>query len=122
LILMVVLGAVTAEPGAAQSPDVSGSWHLSVTTDRGVTRPSVTLEQDGAELRGHYVSDALGEHEVSGSIEGSRVTWSLTASVQDRPVPVVYEGTLADDGSISGTIDIGGGILTGTFTATRSGG
>lgn len=117
-----VLGALSTGSAAAQTPDVAGTWILTVTTDQGVTRPSVTLVQDGEALRGDYSSDTLGEHEVSGSVTASEVTWSLTAGTAGRSFPVVYRGTLAEDGTISGTIDIAAGLMTGSFTAVRSGG
>ena len=100
--------------------DVSGNWTLSVTTDNGVTTPSMTLEQSGETLTGHYASDALGETDVRGSVEGVQVTIRFSAELQGNTIPVMYRGTVGDDGRMSGTIDIADGMLTGTFTATRS--
>jgi hypothetical protein len=52
-------------------------------------------------------------------VEGETVTWSFSANLQGQDVSVEYRGTLGDDGTLTGTIDIGGGAVTGTFTATR---
>ena len=109
-----------AGPVSAQTVDVAGTWTLEVTTDQGVTTPSFTLEQEGEGLTGHYSSEALGETDLTGTVSGSQVTISFTASVQGQSIPVVYRGTVDEDGQMSGTIDLAGGALTGTFTASRS--
>ena len=108
--------------GAAQTADVAGKWNLTVTTDQGTTNPTFTLEQDGETLMGRYSSEALGEADLTGTVNGASVRISLEGSIQGQPVPVVYSGTLNDDGTMSGTIDVAGGALTGTFTATREDG
>ena len=120
--LFAIAVAATVAPAVAQTADVSGTWNLEVTTAQGVTTPSFTIEQDGENLTGHYSSEALGEVDFTGTVEGSTVTISFEASLQGQTIPVVYEGTVGEDGTMSGTIDIAAGALTGTFTATRAGG
>lgn len=117
--LVVVALALGTAPAAAQV-DLAGTWMMTVNTDTGVTNPSMTLEQDGSALTGSYSSEALGESDVSGTIDGSDFTISFSASAQGQSIPVVYRGTMNDDGTISGRIDIADGMLTGTFTATRN--
>ena len=107
-------------PASAQTLDVAGTWNLEVTTDQGVTTPSFTLEQEGESLTGHYSSDALGETDLTGTVSGSEVTISLNADFQGQSIPVLYRGTVDEDGKMSGTIDLAGGALTGTFTAVRA--
>lgn len=120
-IAAVALMALAGRPGVALAQaDVSGTWSLSVTTDNGVTTPSLTLEQNGNALTGHYSSDTLGEQDVSGTVDGNAVTIRFSASLQGQSIPVLYQGTLGDDGRLTGTIDIADGMLSGTFSATRS--
>ena len=57
-----------AEHAAAQTADVAGTWTFRVTTDQSVTTPTVTLEQNGETLTGHYSSETLGEQEVEGTV------------------------------------------------------
>lgn len=116
--LFMVVGLLWAAPASAQV-DVSGTWQLAVTTDQGVTHPTVTFRQEGADLTGDYSSEALGQNRVSGTVDGTSVTWSFSASLQGQDIPVRYRGTLQDDGTISGSIDIAGGMLTGSFVGTR---
>jgi hypothetical protein len=106
----------------AMTADVAGAWTLEVETDQGVTTPSWVLEQDGTSLTGSYSSAALGENRIRGSVDGSDVRIAFTATIQGQGFPVVYEGTLDDDGLIRGTIDIAGGMMQGRFTATRTDG
>jgi hypothetical protein len=91
---------------------------LTVETDAGTTTPSVVLEQDGADLTGHYSSETLGEADVTGSVTGNEVRFSFSASAQGFDLDVSYTGMLQDDGALSGQISLGdaGG---GTFTGKR---
>jgi len=121
LLVVLSMALTVATPSALHAQvDVSGAWTLSVTTDNGITSPSLTLEQDGTELTGHYSSAALGETGVRGRVDGSQVTIRFSAELQGNSIGVMYRGTVAEDGTMSGTIDIADGMLTGTFTATRS--
>lgn len=116
-IVIALAGAVEA---SAQAVGLSGDWIFSVTTETGVTKPEVTLAQDGATLSGRYSSDALGQSSISGRVTGSEMTFSFSADLQGQLAPVVYTGTINQDGTISGTMDIAGGLVMGTFTATRA--
>jgi len=100
---------------------MTGDWTLEVSTDNGVTMPELTLEQDGMKLTGHYVSEALGANEVTGTVDGNNVTVSFMASLEGvGEASVLYIGTVDDEGVWSGTIDILDGQLTGTFTAKKN--
>lgn len=120
IVLLLGLLSGMAAPGTAQAQaDVAGTWTFSVSTDNGVTTPSMTLEQDGSALTGRYSSNALGEQDVTGTVDGKAVTISFDVSLQGQSVGVVYRGMLGDDGRWTGTIDIADGMLVGSFTATR---
>lgn len=117
-IVIALAGAVEA---SAQTANVAGAWTFTVTTgEAGTTTPSVTLEQDGETLTGHYSSENLGEANLSGSVSGSEITFTFSADAGGQLVDVTYTGTIDEDGEISGTMDIAGGLVTGTFTAVRS--
>ena len=84
----------------------------------GTTTPSVTLEQNGTELTGHYSSDTLGEADVTGTVDGDSVAFSFGAAAGGYEIDVTYTGTLQADGTLSGTMSLGG-FGDGTFTGTR---
>lgn len=121
IALWALLITLAVSPGAAEAQtDLSGTWQMAVNTDNGLTNPTMTLSQEGSTLTGSYSSEALGESDVRGSVDGNNVTITFTASLQGQSIPVVYSGTIGEDGGLSGTLDIADGMLTGTFTATRS--
>jgi len=114
-----VLGLVLLAVPVSAQVDVTGTWSMSVSTDQGITNPTMTLQQDGETISGTYSSEALGESSVSGSVSGSDVTISFSADVQGQSIPVTYRGTIDDSGAMAGSLDIADGMLTGTFTAKR---
>ena len=119
-IVIAIAGAVEA---GAQTAEVDGTWTFTVTTDvTGITYPVVRLEQDGETLTGRYSSDALGQAPLSGRVRGSEITFTFSADAQGQLVDVTYSGTVDEDGKISGTMDLAGGFVTGTFSAVRSDG
>jgi hypothetical protein len=117
---VATLFALAAADVSAQTVDVAGAWAMEVTTETGTTTPSMTLVQDGTRLTGQYSSETLGEAEITGTVEGSRVTLAFSASLQGQEVPVAYAATVDANGVMTGTIDIAGGLATGTFTARRA--
>ncbi len=117
LSAVAIMFAVTS-PSNAQT-NMAGSWALEVSTTQGTTTPELTLAQEGMKLTGSYSSGTLGKNEVSGTVDGSNVTISFEANLQGQSAPVVYKGTVDGEGVWSGTIDIAGGLLTGTFKGTK---
>ena len=114
---IVIMFAVVAQSSA--QTNMTGSWALEVSSDQGITTPALTLVQEGMKLTGHYSSDTLGENDITGMVDGSNVTISFDADLQGQSAPVIYKGTVDEEGVWSGTLDIAGGMLTGTFKAEK---
>ena len=114
---IAIVFAVVAQSSA--QTNMTGSWILEVSSDQGITMPELTLVQEGMKLTGHYSSDALGENDITGMVDGNNVTVSFEADLQGQSAPVSYKGTVDEEGVWSGTLDIAGGLLTGTFTAKK---
>ena len=120
LATAIVIASMATVEADAQTADVAGEWTFTVTTaESGVTTPSVTLEQDGETLTGHYSSENLGEADLTGTVSGSEFTFAFSADVLGQLVDVVYTGTLDENGELSGTMDIAA-FISGTFTAVRT--
>lgn len=118
-VAMVALVLGVAGSASAQTAEVAGEWALTVETEAGgTTNPSVTLEQNGSELTGHYSSDTLGEADVTGTVEGDSVTFSFGADAGGFELTVTYTGTLQADGTLSGTMSLGE-LGDGTFTGKK---
>jgi hypothetical protein len=103
----------------AAKVDVTGKWQFTVQTDAGTGTPTVTLKQDGEKLTGHYSSETLGEADLTGTVKGADIKFSFNANLQGQAVPVTYAGTVDGKDSMKGTLDLAGGMATGTFTAKR---
>ena len=114
---IAIMFAVVAQSSA--QTNMTGSWILEVSSDQGITMPELTLVQEGMKLTGHYSSDALGENDITGMVDGNNVMVSFEADLQGQSAPVSYKGTVDEEGVWSGTLDIAGGFLTGTFTAKK---
>ena len=115
---IAIMLAVVAQSSA--QTNMTGAWTLEVSSDQGITMPELTLVQEGMKLTGHYSSDALGENDITGMVNGSTITISFDAELQGQSAPVTYTGTVDEEGVWSGTLDIAGGLLTGTFKANKN--
>ena len=114
---IAIMFAVVAQSSA--QTNMTGSWILEVSSDQGITMPELTLVQEGMKVTGHYSSDALGENDITGMVDGNNVMVSFEADLQGQSAPVSYTGTVNEEGIWSGTLDIAGGLLTGTFKAKK---
>ena len=118
LVTAIAIMLTVMAQSSAQT-NMTGAWILEVSSDQGITMPELTLVQEGMKLTGHYSSDALGENDITGMVDGGNVTVSFEADLQGQSAPVSYKGTVDEEGVWSGTLDIAGGFLTGTFTAKK---
>lgn len=114
---MAIMFAVTSQSSA--QTNMAGTWALEVSTDQGVSTPEVTITQDGNKLAGSYTSDTLGKADITGTVDGNNVTISFEASMQGQSASVVYAGTVDADGVWSGTLDLAGGMMTGSFKGKK---
>ncbi len=113
LLLLALLSA-----GAAFAVDFSGAWDAEVELDAGSGVASFVFRQAGTKLTGTY-SGMLGEAKVTGSVEGTRVTWSFeSAAGGGDKMKVTYTGRLSEDGTIQGECTYGN-LGKGTFKASR---
>jgi hypothetical protein len=111
--------AVSFAPLRAQEKplDVSGAWALTVETGQGTGTPSVTFKQDGETLTGTYSSQVFGEQKVTGTIKGSAITFSFSATVEGTSFVVTFTGTVETD-AMKGKVTLGD-AAEGTFTGKK---
>ena len=96
--------------------DVSGTWSLSVETQRGTATPTVTLKQAGERITGSY-KGRLGDSTLEGTIKGNEIRFAVKLKFQDQEVTITYSGTVEKD-SMKGTAQFGD-RGSGPWTATR---
>jgi hypothetical protein len=117
--MLVCLGALAiALPGAAQTPDIAGTWTVNATVDSGALPPStLTLAREGARLVG-TLSGQQGDMRVEAGLKENAVTIWFTVPTQNGPTAITMVGTLEGD-VIKGSADLGGGSQA-AWTATRT--
>jgi hypothetical protein len=106
------------EPAKSGNSDVSGMWNASLQLDTITATPTFTLKQDGTKLTGEYVSQQYGKFPLTGEVTGTAVTFTVAMNIEGNALSAVYSGVLQADGSMKGTVDIGG-AMGGSFSATR---
>lgn len=96
--------------------DLTGVWNVEVDIAGNTGNPTITLKQDGNALTGSY-KGLLGEAQLKGTVDGTKVRWEFAADYDGNKFNVVYTGVVEND-VIKGKIDFGG-QAEGTFTAKR---
>lgn len=103
---------------AAGSSDVSGTWNASLQLDTITATPTFTLKQEGTKLTGEYISQQYGKFPLTGDATGTAVTFNVAMNIEGNALTATYSGVLQPDGSLKGTVDIGG-AMGGSFSASR---
>jgi hypothetical protein len=111
-------GAAVAQSQAPAKIEVTGTWAFEVQTEAGTGTPLVTFKQEGEKLTGHYSSSVLGEAELAGSIKGTAIEFTVSASVQGNAIAVTFTGTVDAADAMKGKVSFGG-MAEGTFTGKR---
>src|SRR4029453_14109417 len=107
LISVGILLCATASVGLAQTPakvDVTGTWAFTVNSDAGTGTPTVTLKQDGEKLTGHYSSMLVGEADLTGTVKGSNIEFTVSADVGGMAIEFKFMGTIENKDSMKGKL------------------
>ena len=119
VVMAAVAFLVSAPADGVAQTDLSGMWTLTLQSDQGDTPLPVTIVQDGENLKATGEIPDLGPVEMTGTIDGSEVAFEWIFYVEGMEVAITLEGTVADDGTISGTADFGG-FAQGGWSAKRA--
>ena len=108
-VIMAAVAVLVSAPtdGAAQT-DLSGMWTLTVQSDQGDQPLPITIVQDGESLTASGEVPELGPIEMKGTLDGSDVLFEWDLYIEGMELNIVFTGTVAEDGTISGTADFGG--------------
>lgn len=118
IAFLCLVGATAAQTQAPAKIDVTGAWAFEVQTQAGTGTPQVTFKQDGEKLTGHYSSSLLGEADLTGTVKGQAIEFSMTVNVQGNSLSVTYAGTIEDTNTMKGKVNFAG-LGEGTFTGKR---
>ncbi|HMD99943.1 MAG TPA: hypothetical protein VKM93_21770 [Terriglobia bacterium] len=87
---------------AADEPaKVDGAWDFSSETPRGTMTSTLTIQQDGATLKG-TMKGQRGESPLQGSVTGNKISFTVTRDTPNGTFTIEYTGTLDGD-TITGT-------------------
>ena len=108
VVMAAVAFLVSAPADGVAQTDLSGMWILTVQSDQGDNPLPVTIVQDGESLKATGEIPELGPVEMTGTIDGAEVVFTWLLAVEGMEFEIILTGTVADDGTISGTADFGG--------------
>jgi imidazolonepropionase-like amidohydrolase len=102
---------------AGEMARVAGTWDLTVTTQQGENRASMTVTQAGGTLEGTMATEMGTVQVTDGRVTGERVTFTIAVPISGQTTTVVFQGTV-DGNRMSGSADLGA-MGTATFTGER---
>ncbi len=118
--IATVTGLLLSASAFAASPSAAGSWTIDGAV-QGVTFTDVcTLTVKDTAITGSCKNDLGKVHDVTGTVNAKTVTFSHPDEYQGDPLTLTFTGTLAEDSSMKGTVDVQPQNVTGEFTAKRT--
>jgi hypothetical protein len=118
MLVVVALFVAASVSSAATQDSVAGTWNLSVVFDQGSGAPTVVFQQDGEKLKGTYTGQ-MGEFPLKGTFTDKKIAFTVSVNLQGNEIALVYTGTLEADGTLKGTVDLGG-MGGGTWTGKKA--
>jgi len=103
---------------AAPSADISGTWATEFDSQVGKQTYTYTFKVEGGTLTGHSKSN-LGESDLTGTVDGDKVTFVENLDYQGTPLAITYTGQIVSANEIKFKRDVGGQGGE-EFTAKRS--
>ncbi len=117
-VVMAAVAFLVSAPADGVAQDLSGMWTLTVESDQGDQPLPITIVQDGNDLTATGEVPDLGPIEMKGMIDGSDITFEWNLDIEGMELNILFMGTVAEDGKMSGTLDLGG-FGGGDWTAKR---
>jgi hypothetical protein len=115
LILTGLLLSMQTRAVAVPQSSVVGTWDITIESPQGKRESQLVIKQDGGKLTGAMKSPR-GERPLdSVKLEGSDITFVMTANVQGQDMVFTYKGKVEKD-SMKGDADFGG-FATGSWSA-----
>jgi hypothetical protein len=118
LLLSAVLAFTAAFLCAAENP-LNGKWQVHLAIHDHEQDQSCTFTQKDTDLTGSCSSER-GTVEISGKVDGKKVTWMYKSDYEGTPITLNFEGALESDTKIVGTVSVPEYSASGDFTATQS--
>jgi len=105
LSLALACVGLAAWGGRARAADepakVDGAWDLSAESPRGTMTQTLTIQQDGATIKG-TLKGQRGEAPLQGTVTGNKISFTVTRDTPNGTFTIEYTGTVDGD-SMTGT-------------------
>ena len=115
LLVSLLLGAA-ALAAPADNPKFAGKWQVHSSIAGTEVDMVCTFTQKDDALAGNCVSDQ-GTVEITGKVNGDKVSWSYKTEYQGTPLTVKYDGAVDSDNKIKGSVDVPEFGVGGDFAA-----
>src|ERR1035437_716697 len=119
-LLCFILASAAAVAFAADSPSLSGKWQVHISIAGNEIDQACTITQKDSELTGSCASTELGTVEITGKVDGKKITWSYKSAYNGSPITVKYEGMMDSATKISGNVTVPEFGADGDFATTQS--
>jgi len=104
---------------AAGAPGLTGQWSIHNTIAGNESDQECKFVQTDDKLTGSCKGTEQ-EVQITGSLDGKKVTWKYEMDYNGSPLTLVYTATMDDSGKITGNVEVQPFGVTGDFTATPS--
>ena len=108
IVLAAVTFLISAPTDGVAQESLTGNWELTVDTEGGIQVFTVSIVQDGEDLKATGEIPDFGEIEMNGTRDGDNLRLALELDIDGNVIDIIFLGTLAEDGTIAGTTDVGG--------------
>lgn len=119
LLLTLLVASAASVVVAADAPSVSGQWQLHQNIADNESDQTCTFTQKDNDLIGSCQSDN-GSGNLTGKVDGKKITWVYKSQYNGGPITVTYQGTLGSPEKMAGTVNVAEYSVDGDFTATRA--
>jgi len=104
---------------AAGAPSLTGQWSVHNSISGSESDQECKFVQTDNKLAGSCKSNEK-EVQVTGALDGNKVTWKYDSEYNGTPLTLTYTATLDDSGKIAGSVEVQPFGVSGDFTATPS--
>jgi hypothetical protein len=90
----------------ALAVDVSGTWDMTIQSERGDWNTELTIEQDGEKIKVTMPGFQGDKLEAEGTVTDNKIEFTFNISTQQGDFSITYKGTV-EDNTMSGEADVG---------------
>ena len=103
---------------AASAPNLTGQWTVHNSIAGNESDQPCKFVLTGNKLTGSCKSREDKDLEVTGALDGNKLTFKYESDYNGAPLTLTYTATLDDSGKIAGSVEVQPFGVTGDFTAT----